>query len=182
MADVGGEAGVAFDAGLERTRHVVERRHQGLEVGVVDLHDPGVEPATGDGDGGGAHVGQRAQHAAADAEAQGGSGQGGHQGSRQQRDAEGPEGSLQVLERGDLEVGRLDRRKGHAHPELGVAVEGEAHAGRAAAVDHLAQALGEVFLADTDLGREPSPVPQQQGRSPARRSQRVEDVSDLDAR
>ena len=53
VADVAGEARLAFEAGLHRVGHVVERAGQAVEVGVVLRWHARVEPAGGDLAGGG---------------------------------------------------------------------------------------------------------------------------------
>ena len=48
VADVGREAGLAFDAGLHGVGHVVERSGEPVEVGIGLGGESGVEPARGD--------------------------------------------------------------------------------------------------------------------------------------
>ena len=52
VADVGGEAGLALDAGLYGVRHVVERVGEPVEVGIAFPGDARVEVAGGDLTGG----------------------------------------------------------------------------------------------------------------------------------
>ena len=59
VADVGGEPGLAFDAGLHGVGHVVERVGEAVEVGVGLGLEPRVEPAGGDLAGGVGDVAQR---------------------------------------------------------------------------------------------------------------------------
>ena len=61
VADVGGEAGLALDAGLHGIGHVVERVGELVEVGIALARDPGVEVAGGDLTGGVGDPTQRSQ-------------------------------------------------------------------------------------------------------------------------
>ena len=65
VADVGGEAGLALDAGLDGVGHVVERVGQPVEVGVALAGDARVEVAGGDLPGGVGDPPQRSQQAPA---------------------------------------------------------------------------------------------------------------------
>ena len=60
VADVAGEPGIAFDAVLQCLGHVVERGREELEVVVVGVLEPGVEPPAGDRLGGLGRVAERA--------------------------------------------------------------------------------------------------------------------------
>jgi hypothetical protein len=77
VADVGGEPGVALDPGLQGGGHVVERRDEHRQVGVVGRLEPGVETASGDRLGGEADVDEGEEGAAAGPPAERGTGEGG---------------------------------------------------------------------------------------------------------
>ena len=65
VADVGGEAGLALDAGLHGVGHVVERVGEPVEVGIALAGDARVEVAGGDLAGGVGDPPERAEQAAA---------------------------------------------------------------------------------------------------------------------
>ena len=104
MADLGGEAGISFDAVLEGLGHLVERLGDEVEVGVAADGQSGVEAAAGDGLGRLAHVEERGEHPAARPEPDEATGEGGEGGGAEQRDGEAVEGALEVGERHALVV------------------------------------------------------------------------------
>ena len=84
VADVGREAGLAFEPGLHRVGHLVERLRQPGQVGVGFRRHAGVEAARGDLAGGGGDSRERSQQASAGPPAE----RAGEQGRDRRADAE----------------------------------------------------------------------------------------------
>ena len=115
MTHVGGEARVAFDASLQRGRHVVERTREGVEIRIVGGLEARLEPSAGDRLGGlaggdewsnGARRRDGTEH---DAE------QRGDGGGEHQRQPDAAQRALDVVEGDEIEVGAVDLRKRYAH-------------------------------------------------------------------
>ena len=141
---------------LERAGHVVERRDQHAEVGVVVGVEPGAEVAARDGLGGEAHLGERSQDAPAQPGAQRGASEHADGGRPQQHGGQGVERALHLVERHDLEVRRLDRRERQADDQLGLTAQAVAHLGGAARGDLAAHRGRDGVLAE--LGADLRPL------------------------
>jgi hypothetical protein len=177
VADVGGEAGVPLDPGLQRRRHLVERGRQRGQVGVGAGLDPGLEVAAGQVERRAPDPPQRAQHPAGRPDAQAGTAQRGDDGRRDQRQPQGLQVLLDLVERGDLEVGGVDVGvELEPHGQVHVAAVRVAHPGVLALLHHLDQVLGQGILAEGGVGRVPV-VPVEENRvGPGGAGQVVEQV------
>ena len=146
VADVAGESGVAVDALLQARHHRVEVRHQGGQVGVVDVLvvvEPGVELAEGDGLGRLADAGQRPQRVPAGPVADRTRGHRRQRGGQHEREAEGPQPGVDVVEAVHLEVGAAGLAERNADGDDGLAVDDHAHDAAVARCDLVAQGAGD---------------------------------------
>ena len=139
MADVGGEAGVALDAQLQRRRHVVERAGEHAEVGVVGRRQAGVEVPAGDRLGRLRRVGDRAHGAAGGEHAEQHAEQRRDDAGEQQRQGDVGQRAVVLGEVEELEVGadlgERDAEDDHRlvadvgdHPRRDVVARGRARA------------------------------------------------------
>ncbi len=129
VRDVGGEAGVALDALLQRRCHVVERAGEHAEIGIVGGSEPRLEPAAGDRLGGFGGVGDRAhgppsgEHADEHAES------GRDRRGEEQRQRHVGQRLVVLVEVEELEVLGVDALEADADDLVGLAVDLGDHAG-----------------------------------------------------
>ena len=96
MAHVAGEAGVALDALLQRAGHVVERRDETIEIGVVTLAQSGRQITAGDLLRRPADLAERVEDAAGDVDAEPEPEDGRDRGCTDQRGEQASEGVLDL--------------------------------------------------------------------------------------
>jgi hypothetical protein len=137
VADVAGEAGIAFHARLQRGGHVVERVGQHAQVGVVGGLEAGVQPAAGDGLGGLGRVAQWADGSAGHQRPEQCAGQCGDEAGEDEAELHAVQRLGRVVQRDELEVAGVGDRQRHADDQHRLAADGGDHPRRNAFVDDL---------------------------------------------
>ena len=135
VADVGREPGVALDPQLQRRGHVVERRGEHAEVGILGGGQSGVEAPAGDRLRGLGRVGHRADGAAGGQHADEHAEAGRDRGREQQREGDVGQRAVVLVEAEELEVRALDRLQVDPDDDDRLAVDVGDHAGVLAVVD-----------------------------------------------
>ena len=159
VADVGGEAGLAFDPRLHGVGHPVERVGEPVEIGIALAGDPGVEVAGGDLPRSVGDAVERSQQAAARPPADAGGQQDRDGGADHEGDEDRAQRPLRAAELERLEVVGVDIGDVHADADVALVAEVEALDAGHADVESLAQLGGEALERDLRpvLAARPSP-------------------------